>query len=146
MKSLMYRGNASFASAFMSEAMAHSTALKFTTREEYLAWVKNWKEEYKIVEHKHKIDNLRQKRDRCVLQNKIDNYQKQLDKLPDLTEVQKAKYNEVVGRLAQAFGLPGWMSCNSYWIVIALLVERKAGKIRANVQRNARLLEQKVAV
>ncbi len=146
MKNLIYRGNAPFMTAFMNEAVAHTSALKFITREEYLAWVKNWKEEYKIVERKHKIDSLCYKRDRCFLQNKIDHYQKQLDAIPDLTDFEKAKYNEVVGRLAQSFGLSNWMVGSSYWIVIAMLVERKASKIRANTQRNLRLLELKKAV
>jgi len=144
---MIYRGNTPFMTAFVSEAMAHANTLKFTTREEYLSWVANWKEEYKLIERAHKIDNLCWKRDRCVLPNKIEHYQKQLDKLSDLTDAEKAKYNEIVGRLAQTFGLSGWMSRDSYWIVIALLVERKAGKIRANTQRNLRLLsQQKVAV
>jgi hypothetical protein len=143
MKSLIYRGNSPFMTAFMSEATAHASTLKFTTREEYLAWVKNWKEEYKVVERVHRIETLTGKRDRCILPRKIDHYQKLLDKVPDLTDIEKAKYHEVVGRLGIAFGLSSWMMSGSYWIVVAMLVERKASKIRANTQRNLRLLENK---
>ena len=142
MKSMIYRGNAPFMAAFMSEAMAYSTTLKFTTREDYLTWVKKWKEDYKIVEHKRKIDVLFSRRDNCILPHKKEYYQKRIDNIEPLTDAEKEKYNAIVGRVAQSFGLASWMVCNTYWVVIALLVERKAGKIKANVQRNVRLLEQ----
>ncbi len=145
MKNIIYRNHATttFAAAFMNEAMAYSTKLEFNTREEYLAWVKNWKEEYKIVELYHKSCKLSTALDRCQLQSKKDAYQKRLDKLPNMTEEQMAKYKEISGKIASKFGLNQWIASYPYWILIGMLIERKAGKIKARAQRNARLVEEK---
>lgn len=148
MKNIIYRNHAvtTFASAFMSEAMAYSTKLTFTTRDEYLNWVKEWKEDYKAIEHKRKLDVLCARRDGCTLETKKDYYQKRLDKLPDLTPEQKDRCKAVSDRIAKEMGFSSWLTGDTYWTIIALLIIRKAGKIRAHSQRNARLLEQKQAV
>jgi len=144
---MIYRNPAlaTFAQAFKSEATAFSTTLTFNTRDEYLVWVKQWKEDYKLVLRKYQISTFTYRRDHCVLESKKLHYQKRLDGIPDITTEDTEKYNAIVGRLAIQLGLPNWMVGNSYWIIIGLLILRKAGKIRAGIKREERLATQKVA-
>lgn len=112
--------------------------LNFNTREEYLNWVKQWKEDMNIVTYKHTKNKLSWKRDACVRQDKIDRYQSMVNNMPELTEEQNARYNTLMNQFLADYGLHHYFS-SSHYLVWYLLIIRKAAKIKACAQRVLRL-------
>ena len=141
MKSIINRNyTGSFDAVFMENAVAFSTKLTFVTREEYLAWVKQWKSDCKLVERQHKIERYCGMRDHCITETKKNYYQKRLDTIPDLTVEERAQYDALMNRFRTETGMPTWFT-SSYCLVIYMLIHRKAGKLRARTQRNIRVLD-----
>lgn len=142
MKNMIYRNETTttFAAAFAEAAISLSTKLNFTTREEYLEWVKQWKAAYKLVEKQHRIDTYCYRRDHCITESKSAYYQKKLDAITDPNLEEKTRYSALMTNMRDFAGMKEWFS-DSYWLVIYMLVLRKAGKIKAKAQRNARVLE-----
>ena len=118
--------------------------LNFITKDEYLAWVKKWKEDFKIVERQHKIEKYTSMRDSCVLPNKKDYYQKKLDKIEDLTLDEATRYNVLMDEFRKYAGMNAWFK-SSYWLTVFGLVQRKASKLRAKSQWIAAKGEQLLA-
>ena len=129
----------SFDAVFMENAVSFSTKLTFTTREEYLDWVKQWKTEYKLVQRQHTIEKYSCRRNHSITAVKQNHYQKMIDKIPAITAEERSQYDGLMNRFRTEIGLPTWFAC-SYSLILYMLIYRKAGKIRANVQRNLRLL------
>lgn len=136
MNTLIYRNKetTTFTSLFNQLAVDYSSKLTFVTREEYLEWVKKWKEDYKIVDAHHKITKLSGCRDSCVLPKKIEMYQKRLDNIVDLTPEQLVRLKEIEAKYLIEFNLKPWF-ISSHYLVWYMLIIRKAGKLRAANQR-----------
>ncbi len=148
MKTMIYRNRetTTFTSCFLYEAEQMANKLTFITKDEYLVWVKKWKEDFKIVERQHRIEKYTSMRDNCVLQTKIDYYQKKLDKVEDLTLDEATRYNVLMFEMQQYSGMNHWFKCG-YWLAVYYLVQRKASKLRAAAQwkiaKDAQLLATK---
>lgn len=80
--------------AFNRAALAHVEKLTFNTRSEYLAWVKQWKEDYRCLSVARRIERL----NRYTTQPKIDRANKLIEKLN--VQCPNEKYTEIVDRLA----------------------------------------------
>lgn len=141
MKNLIYKTqDYNFNAIFMDYVHAYdSKKLNFNTREEYLNWVKQWKEDMNIVVYQHTRNKYTYKRDACVLPVKIAKYQSLLDKMPELTDVQKARIEVLKQQYLSDYNLPSYFY-HTTWLIWHLLIIRKAAKIKANAQRSLRLL------
>lgn len=142
MKSLINRNyTGSFDTVFNENAVAFAKKLTFTTRGEYLEWVKQWKTDYKLVERQHKIVRYLGMRDHCITEVKKNLYQKKLDSVTELTVEERSQYDGIMNRFRIDVGLPTWFD-SSYSLVLYVLILRKAGKIRAGEKRSERILAQ----
>ena len=128
-----------FEAAFIQSATNYSTKLTFVTREEYLDWVKQWKEDFKLIDRHHKIQCLTWRLNVSRLQPKIDRLQKNIDRLIPLNESEIIRLKQIEAQYINDFKLHPWQVC-SHYLFWYMLVKRKAGKIRANVQRTLRLI------
>jgi hypothetical protein len=133
MKTLIYHTQPTFASGFIYEAEQMMNKLSFITKDEYLDWVKKWKEDYKIVERQHKIEKYWLMRDYCATEAKKERYQKKLDKVQELTSDETARVATLMLELQKYADTGPWFK-SSYWLTVYFLVQRKASKLRANSQ------------
>jgi len=132
---LIYRNEetTTFISLFNQLATDYTSKLKFITKEEYFSWLKQWKEDYKIIDRKHKVDKFVWFRDHCVIQKKIELYQKRLDAIPDFTPEENARYAVLCDQYLSDFNLKPWFVLTRY-LVWYMLIIRTASKLRANSQ------------
>lgn len=119
-------------------AEEYVSKLTFTTREEYLSWVKQWKEDVKIVTLYHTQIKYCGNRNACIRQEKIDYWQKKLDKLPSLSDEQKKRVDELMQQYLKDYNLKDWFK-SSHYLFWYMLIVRKASKLRAKAQRELRL-------
>lgn len=132
MHTLIYRSsNTNFNAEFARVAEQLSHKLTFNTRDEYLVWVKQWKEDYKNLSNAIRNNRLVWKRDLAQQEEKIARLNEKLTKAPDVPE---EFYTTGIASLNnQLFADTGFRSYSDWKIIaIYLLVLRKAGKIRAN--------------
>lgn len=133
--------------AFNRAALAHVEKLTFNTRSEYLAWVKQWKEDYRCLSVARRIERL----NRYTTQPKIDRANKLIEKLN--VQCPNEKYTEIVDRLAN-LSMPAqyrtdygikflYWKPSTYNLLMYLLVVRKASKLRAAVKRATRIAAEK---
>ena len=148
MNTTMTKKNAEYQARFMQDAMNYSSKLAFVTRDEYLNWVKQWKEDYKLVLKAYVLDKLIVHQSACILPDKIARIQAKIDAIPALTAEETARLNELKTKFMVEHNRDvKWMKWLSlYELIQHMYVARKAGKIRANAQRNLRLVEQSKAV
>jgi hypothetical protein len=119
-------------------AEEYSAKLKFVTREEYLAWVKQWKEDYKLIEKHHKITKYTERQAKCILPKKVEYYKNKLDKVPKLSPSEVLRLKTLEAQYLNDFGLRPWFVVSEY-LVWYMLIMRKAGKLRAKQQRDIRI-------
>jgi hypothetical protein len=136
MTTLIYRNKQtdSFIELFNQLANDYASKLTFVTREEYLAWRKQWKEDFKIVEIQHKFEKWDMMKSSCVLPRKIEMYEKKLKTLPAYTAEQSKRIIEIQAKYISDFNLKPW-AIASHYVVWYMQIIRKAGKIRAGKQR-----------
>ncbi len=131
---------------FEAAAKAHAEKLTFNTREEYLAWVKQWKEEYRYVSALRRIEKLQ----RFTLPDKIKKAEKQIEQIEKKIDPVKAKdiLRNITDRIEKEYGLKRqYYPWSTYSLIMYLLVSRKASKIRAAKKREERIAaEQALAV
>jgi hypothetical protein len=143
MNKLIYRNQElDFNALFMEAAMNHTTKLTFITREEYLAWVKQWKEDYKNIVHLYTIEKWEHHPARLPERIKyFEDRVKALKAKPGFwaAEVVTKRVEEIKQQILTEYSSM-YVGRRLYAVVMYLLVARKAGKIRANTQRNLRLL------
>jgi hypothetical protein len=137
-------------SAFDDAAKAHVDKLKFNTREEYLLWVQQWKEDYKHILFLHKLNKLAERLPGEWINMKlvpIENEKRA--RLEKQMEVLKTKFDEnkakkISDELSQVIQTEqnihwiGGSGFSTYHLILYLLVCRKASKIRAGVKREER--------
>lgn len=140
MLNLIYRNRTQpFVTWFNQYAESYDASkLNFNTREEYLDWVKQWKEDMKIVTITHSWERYTYKQGVCQLEEKIKKYQIKLDKLPVLTPEQINRYNVRMQQFLADYDLKPWFS-SSFYLVWYMLILRKAAKMKAAKQREKRL-------
>lgn len=140
MLNLIYRNrDKDFGALFMDNVHAYDAKkLNFNTREEYIDWVKQWKEDMDFVVYKHTKNKRTWKRDACVRADKISKYQACVDNMPELTTVQTTRYNELMNKFLVDYDLKHWFA-SSYYLVWYMLIIRKAAKIKAAKQRDQQL-------
>lgn len=145
MTTLIYRNKEtdSFIELFNQLANDYASKLTFVTKEEYLAWLKQWKEDFKLVETQHKFEKWERMKSSCVLPNKIEMYERKLKSLPEYTAEQSKRLLEIQAKYLSDFSLKPW-TIASHYVVWYMLILRKAGKIRAGKQRM--LQQQNIAV
>ena len=134
------------------EINAHAEKLTFNTREEYIEWVKQWKEDYNNVVLHHRIDRLFRRSHQ--LKPHGDRYQwfpltsqkaqYRQAKIKQLETQVTMKENEIVDKLSAQikneynYVRPyGRFEC--YNLIHYLLAVRKASKVRAARLREERL-------
>lgn len=139
MQNIMY-GNTS-PKAFLAAAEKHVEKLTFNTREEYLNWVKEWKEDYKYLSAWQRIGKLH----RFTKKEKVDRAEKQVAEIK--VKFPHAKYNETVtrvkDRLVKEYDIK-W-GTNDYTLIRYMLVIRKASKLRSAIKRQERILSEQTA-
>lgn len=154
MKTLVYRTYhqiGSFEQQSTTEAQRISSTLLFTTRHEYLEWVKQWKIDYKAVWKSYLREKYNYKYSICKNPAKVEYYKKKLDSVPVLTEDEQACVNRSIS-LAKSIYLStrpthvgyiyDWtrvFDTTRYWLVIFMLIIRKASKLKAAQERDKRL-------
>jgi hypothetical protein len=143
MQKLIYRNQTlAFQALFMEAAMNHIAKLTFTTRDEYLVWVKQWKEVYKNIVHLYIIDKYGWRNAHCTTQAKREWYAAKADRERAKAgfwskEEAQVKVRALEDQIKKEYG----MYVSGFYVdLMYLLVVRKAGKIRANAQRNLRLV------
>jgi hypothetical protein len=156
MKLLVYRTylpHGSFQAEVETEAARLSATLPFNTREEYLSWVKQWKEDYKAVWRSYQIEKYTAKYNACVNVNKVAYYKKKLESIPALTEQEQVSVKRCTENARELYKDKNpeknayrydWtvVFTTGYWLVIFMLVQRRASKIRAKIKREERLAQQ----
>jgi hypothetical protein len=130
--------------AFDNAALAHVDKLTFNTRSEYLAWVAQWKEDYRFISATRKISRL----SRYTTAPKIERANKLIEKIN--AEFPPEKYTEIANRLTKQleveYGIKfTYWKPSTYNFIMYLLVARKASKLRAAKKREERLAAEKVA-
>lgn len=123
----------SFIEIFNKLANDYVSKLTFTSREEYLAWVKQWKEEFKIVEMQHKLEKWNGGKTVCVLPHKIDAYEKKLATVISFTPEQSNRLIDIQAKYALEFNVKPCFIC-SHHLLWYMLIIRKSGKILAGKQ------------
>jgi len=148
MLELIYRNRTeAFSPIFIKIAMNHTSKLTFITREEYLLWVKQWKDDYKKISLLHRYQKLVHLRDISVRTEKIEKLNSQIQsillKFPGIEfDVElNSRINTIKDQLYSEYKI---RHSSLKVILVYLLMIRKAGKIRANVQRNLRVLSESV--
>lgn len=143
MHNLIYRNKEhAFNGLIYDHVLAYdANKLKFNTREEYLDWVKQWKEDMKIITHKHTLGCRTWKRDVCIRKDKIEKYQKLVDRMPKLTEEQNARYNARMNMFLADYELKNWFS-SSLYLIWYMLIIRFAAKRKAADKRKERLQQE----
>lgn len=132
MNNLIYRSsNTNFNAEFARVAEQLSHKLTFNTRDEYLVWVNQWKEDYKNLSNAIRNNRLRFKYDSAQNPAKLEYLKGKLDNAVDVSN------DFYVKRIAdlnnQLFNDTGFRSYeNWHTIAIYLLILRKAAKIHAN--------------
>jgi hypothetical protein len=126
---------------FDSTVQAHVEKLTFNTREEYLLWVQQWKEDYKHILYLRKIEKL----GRFTLPDKIKNAEKQIAIIESKFDRVKAKKIavELQDKISKEYGLKFYWPLTTYSLIMYLLVARKASKIRAGKKREERIAVEK---
>ena len=135
MNSLFYRSqNESFTQLFEQAAQATAGSLPFTNKEEYLQWVKTWKDDYRLISLSYRLSKLEAKRyamlrsspyageDAKIRLAETENY------LTSISAETKAAIEKVYLKHGVA----------RHHLAITLLVQRRAGKIQAHAQWKAR--------
>ncbi len=112
--------------------------LTFNTREEYLVWVKQWKEDMKIVTLYHTTTKYTFMKNGCKRVDKIDRYTNKLNKMPKLTEPQVKRADELMDQYFKDYNLSKYFK-SSHYLFWYMLILRKASKIKAGKQRAERL-------
>jgi hypothetical protein len=142
MQQLIYRNQTlEFQALFMGAAMNHIAKLAFTTRDEYLIWVKQWKEVYNNIVHLYIIQKHEWHSGHCITKERQDWYMAKANRERAKIgfwskEEAQLKVKELEGQIKKEYG----MYVSRFYVdLMYLLVVRKAGKIRANTQRNTRL-------
>lgn len=154
MKTLVYRTYqqiSSFEHEFLTEAQRISSTLPFTTREEYLVWTKHWKEDYKAVWKSYLREKYNYKYSNCKNPAKVEYYKKKLDSVGVLTEVERACVDRSIS-LAKSIYLTSkptdreyiyqWariFDASRYWLIVFMLIIRKASKLKATQERDKRI-------
>lgn len=135
MKTLINRNKETtpFDSVFIQLAMNQSSKLPFTTKEEYLTWVKQWKADFKIVSQAYTRQKYEWGRDACQLPEKIARKRAKVNKIAPLTEAENARIGVLNGEFLAAYGLPSYYTCLLY-LLWHMLVLRKAGKLKSHAQ------------
>ena len=143
MQKLMYRNQTlEFRSLFMEAAMNHIGKLTFTTRDEYLIWVRQWKEVYNNIVHLYIIQKNERHAAICRTKERQDWYMARANRERAKTGFwTKAEEHIMVMELEDQIKKEYGMYVSGLLVdIMYLLVVRKAAKIRANTQRNARLI------
>lgn len=104
--------NHDFATKFKQAIEAKVSTLPFTNREEYLAWVKNWKQTYQFLSW-----NIRLHRLECRM-------------TPNMREDKKVRMQKEIDSLKQK---TGGIPCYGY--ALDMLIDRHASKIQSGIQR-----------
>jgi hypothetical protein len=135
MNSLINRNKktTTFEELFIQLAMNQVSKLPFTTKEEYLAWVDQWKSDFKLVMTQYKFDTWEYKKNGCIRPEKIAYYQKKLDSLPKFTVEDINRYGTLVKQFLAAYNPPCYSSFSLY-LVWHMLIVRKAGKLKSHAQ------------
>jgi murein L,D-transpeptidase YafK len=131
MNKLIYRSsNTNFNAEFVRVAEQLSHKLTFNTRDEYLVWVKQWKEDYKNLANAIRNNRFVWKHDMAKKPERIAYFKAKLDKAID---VPSTFYTERISALNNQLFADTGTRAYSDWktIAIYLLLLRKAGKIRA---------------
>ena len=109
MHKLIYRDQTlEFKALFMEAAMNHIAKLTFTTREEYLAWVKQWKEDYKNIVHFYTIEKYNSHP--ATTEERIKWYANKVDKLKARTgfwgeNTSKKRIEELKAQIFKEYGM-----------------------------------------
>ena len=129
--------------AFYAKASELSSKLTFNTREEYLAWAKQWKEDYKIALSGWKYEKFSRRLSQSILPEKISYYEKKVaasklneEQLARL-EVIKTDYLKFMGHSLISLR---WLSM--YTVINHMYLIRKASKIRAGKKREERIAQE----
>lgn len=130
--------------AFVKSATDFSTKLTFNTREEYLTWVKQWKEDYKLILLAYTTEKYKMHMDICILPDKIAHYKKKLILLKSVTDEQNIRIQAIKTEYLTSMGysLTGLRWTSLYSVLQHLYITRKAGKIRAAKKREERIVSQ----
>ena len=131
MNNLIYRSsNTNFNAEFARVAEQLSHKLTFNTRDEYLVWVKQWKEDYKNLTNAIRNNQVSWKLRAAKKPERIAYFKTISEKA---TDVPKEFYDVRITILNnQLFADCGFRAYNSRTLIaIYLLVLRKASKIRA---------------
>ena len=143
MQKLLYRtDNDNFQALFIQTAMNHVSKLTFTTRDEYLVWVKRWKEDYRNIVHLYTIKKYEthptqlKERTKWYI-DKVNHLKAESGYWPLSDTVKRVK--DIIAQMSKEYGCYV-CSNNLYAVILYFLMVRKAAKIRANQQRNVRLL------
>lgn len=145
MKALIYKTE-SFDSMFNRVAMNHTSKLSFTTKEEYLTWRKQWKEDYNKIVVLHKAESLYWKMTSCRVPEKVEYYTKKHNAIQPIADAIKkddvfmSRYRKYESEIREFYGWGPYWTISSYVMVVYMLIVRKAGKIRANTQWNMQRL------
>ena len=136
----MNNNNAAARAAFYAQASAVSLKLTFNTRDEYLVWVKQWKEDFKLTLTAWRREKFSFRLSQCVLPEKIAYYEKKVaaNKLSEeqlaRLEVIKTEYLNFMG-----YSLTGLRWLSMYTLINHMYLIRRASKIRAGKKREERL-------
>ena len=141
MKNALYKPNAA---SLNLAARKHVDKLTFDTRSEYLAWVAQWKEDYRYIVTARRIEKLR----RFTAEPKIAAASVRIKQLE--ATIDKNKLIEIEARLGNQLSAQYniWRPLfkSPYILAICMLVIRKAGKLRAAIKRQERTATEQVAI
>lgn len=132
------------AETFNAMAAAHVDKLTFNTRDEYLVWVKSWKEEYRYLVAARKIEKLA----RFTKTENIDRANKLIERLKstiDSSRLLEIRSN-ITKRMELEHGIKFmYWSPSNYNLLTYLSISRKASKLRAGVKMAERKKSQSAA-
>lgn len=126
---------------FDAAVQAHVEKLAFNTREEYLLWVQQWKEDYRHMLFLRRVEKLK----RFTLKDNIEKANRQIALLETKFDRVKARKlaAELSDRIAKEYNRSFYSPLSIYFLIMYLLVARKASKIRAGQKRAERIAAEK---
>lgn len=132
MNNLIYRSSTTtFTAEFEKAARMHVEKLTFNTRDEYLIWVKQWKEDYKNLTATIRVSEYQWKASVACDPVRIEYFTNCLKKLPVVGPEFAIRVGQLNEQFFKEYGIRTYG--NVKYLVWYLLAVRKAGKLRSDL-------------
>lgn len=128
-----HNSTTTFAAEFEKAARNHVEKLTFNTRDEYIAWVKQWKEDYKNLVTTRRVYNYQWKASVACDPMHVKYFTNVLKGLPAVGPDFAVRVGKLNEQMYKEYSLRSYGRYSEKYLTWYLLVIRRASKIRADM-------------